>query len=394
MSKQRGLYFDDETTRVLVQKLDGRIKEIFGHIYRESAALPSFKIKQGEVAGGEGVDLDDSGWEEFRIPGTWGAYLANFWFRTRFEIPEEFKGKRVCVYLHMSSRGGLRGAEGLLYLDGKARERVAINGPEVFLEEKAKPGREYVLAVEVYSGLTHEKHDFRRADLVVVDEAASDFYYSALVTLDAARSLAPSDVMRARLLAALDGAIGMVDFREPGSSGFYASIERANEYLTKQIDDAGEGGERATVTCVGHAHLDVVWLWVLSQTRRKAARTFTNSLRAMERYPKYHFLASQAQLYDLVKRHYPAVHEEVKKRVADGRWEAPGGMWVEPDCNLTGGESLVRQFIFGIRSGQRADVVPGQLRVLRVAASDCGQVRDEVFHDDEDKLERYEPVPL
>jgi len=65
MSKQRGLYFDDETTRVLVQKLDGRIKEIFGHIYRESAALPSFKIKQGEVAGGEGVDLDDSGWEEW-----------------------------------------------------------------------------------------------------------------------------------------------------------------------------------------------------------------------------------------------------------------------------------------------------------------------------------------
>jgi len=354
MSQLRPLYFEDASTSQLVRKLENRLKEIAGHIYREKAQLPPFRMRQGEAPGAEKVGFDDSGWEEFRVPGSWGAYLANFWFRTRFEIPEEFAGKQVCVYVRMSPRGGLRGAEGLAYLDGEARQSVAIGRPEILLDEDAEPGREHTLAIEVYSGLSDEKHWFDVAEVRVIDERASDFYYLGTATLDAARALDTSLPARHELLKGLDEAVGLVDYREPGSSGFYESLARAREFLEKKVGEArkpGErsGGRRPTVTCVGHAHLDVVWLWTLSQTRRKAARTFTNSLRAMERYPKFCFLASQAQLYDLVRQEYPNVFEEVKKRVVEGRWDASGGMWVEPDCNLTGGESLVRQFIYGKR---------------------------------------------
>ncbi|MBR2905275.1 MAG: alpha-mannosidase, partial [Lentisphaeria bacterium] len=102
-----------------------------------------------------------------------------------------------------------------------------------------------------------------------------------------------------------------------------------------------------TAYAVGHAHIDVGWLWQVRESIRKAARTFASQLRLMEEYPDYVFGASQAQLYSFVKEHYPELFEEIKKRVREGRWEIQGGMWVEADGNLISGESMVRQFLHG-----------------------------------------------
>lgn len=60
-------------------------------------------------------------------------------------------------------------------------------------------------------------------------------------------------------------------------------------------------------------------------------------------------MSSQPQLYYFLKQRYPELYEQIKQRVAEGRWEPEGGMWVEADCNLTSGESLVRQFLYGKR---------------------------------------------
>ena len=107
------------------------------------------------------------------------------------------------------------------------------------------------------------------------------------------------------------------------------------------------------VSSIGHAHLDLAWLWPIRETRRKGARTFANALRLMEEYPDYRFGASQPQLYAWVKEDHPALYEELRKRVLEGRWEVQGGMWVEADTNLTGEESLVRQLLHGIRFFKR-----------------------------------------
>ena len=101
------------------------------------------------------------------------------------------------------------------------------------------------------------------------------------------------------------------------------------------------------VYAIGHAHIDTGWLWPVRETIRKVGRTFASQIRYIERYPGYKFGASQAQLYDFAKRHYPALYAKVKKAIADGSWEVQGGMWVEADCNIPSGESLVRQFLVG-----------------------------------------------
>ena len=98
---------------------------------------------------------------------------------------------------------------------------------------------------------------------------------------------------------------------------------------------------------VGHAHLDTAWLWPIRETIRKCGRTFASQVGLIERYPGYVFGASQAQLYAYTRQHYPTLYAKIKKAVAAGRWEVQGGMWVEADCNLIGGESMVRQFVHG-----------------------------------------------
>src|SRR5919202_4455489 len=99
----------------------------------------------------------------------------------------------------------------------------------------------------------------------------------------------------------------------------------------------------------GHAHLDLAWLWPLHETRRKARRTFSSVLNLMERYEDFTFNQSSAQLYTWIEEEYPELFGRIRERIAEGRWEPVGGSWTEPDCQIIGGESFVRQLFYGQR---------------------------------------------
>ena len=103
------------------------------------------------------------------------------------------------------------------------------------------------------------------------------------------------------------------------------------------------------MTAVGNAHIDSAWLWPIRETKRKCARTFTNALHLMDDYPEYRFSASQAQQYAWIKAGYPTLYERMRARIAERRFEPIGSMWVEADCNVPSGESLVRQIVHGKR---------------------------------------------
>src|SRR5690606_24342425 len=147
-------------------------------------------------------------------------------------------------------------------------------------------------------------------------------------------------------LNALDAAFRVLDVREPFGDGFYDSVGAAHQTLKDGIAKAGPPLD-VYISASGHAHIDVAWLWTLGQTRRKAGRTFYTVMRLMEQFPDYHFTQSQPQVYDYVRQDYPELFEAIKEKVGEGRWEPIGGMWVEADCNLSGPESLARQFLLG-----------------------------------------------
>ncbi|KHF35655.1 Mannosylglycerate hydrolase [Paenibacillus sp. P1XP2] len=108
-------------------------------------------------------------------------------------------------------------------------------------------------------------------------------------------------------------------------------------------------GGRPQITAVGHCHIDVAWLWRLQHTREKSGRSFSTVLTLMDRFPEYVFLQSQPQLYAYLKKDFPTLFEKIKDRVQKGNWEATGAMWLESDCNIPSGESLVRQILTGKR---------------------------------------------
>lgn len=102
-----------------------------------------------------------------------------------------------------------------------------------------------------------------------------------------------------------------------------------------------------TYSAIGHAHLDLAWEWPIRESIRKGARTFATQMRNMALYDDYIFGASQAQLYLWMKEQYPEIYEKVKMLAKTPRWDVQGATWVEPDSNLIGAESMIRQFYYG-----------------------------------------------
>jgi alpha-mannosidase len=182
----------------------------------------------------------------------------------------------------------------------------------------------------------------KASDLAVFRRDLWHLFHDLTFLFDLAVTLPEGELRRARILRTVNQALNEY------ANGEEAEVTRARRTLEEQLNKKN-GDVTFEVSAVGHAHLDLVWLWPLRETIRKAGRTFSSSLRCMEEYPEYKFAASQPQLYQLVKESYPELFEEIKKAVKAGRWEPLGAMWVEPDCNIPSGESLVRQIYYGKR---------------------------------------------
>ncbi len=181
-------------------------------------------------------------------------------------------------------------------------------------------------------------------------------YWDAQVLLDVIAALPESAPERGFYLRALDDAFSHINWLNPPDEGFCATVREAGNILQAQVyalTTPEDGVPRPRIHAMGHAHIDVAWLWPLAVTRGKAVRTFSTALALMEQYPNYTFTQSQPHLYKMVAQDDPALLERVKARISDGAWNATGGTWVEPDTNMPSGEALVRQFLYGMRYFER-----------------------------------------
>ncbi|MCD6287812.1 MAG: alpha-mannosidase, partial [Candidatus Hydrogenedentes bacterium] len=166
------------------------------------------------------------------------------------------------------------------------------------------------------------------------------------VLFKTAQTLAETSMRRARIIDRLNEAINLVPFHPVSSEELESTCRAARKHIAPLLKDKN-GPTTPHIGIVGHAHLDIGWLWPVRETVRKSARTFSTFVRLMEEYPELTFVQSQAVLLDMVEKHYPALIPQIQKLYKKGNWQPNGGMWVESDCNLPSGESLVRQFIEG-----------------------------------------------
>jgi alpha-mannosidase len=362
-------------TRWTSLKIAQRLTLLQPLIYRRQQPLPPFRYR--ELSGPSepppvGLEVDDRDWVKLNPHTYWGKWFTDFVMRTQFQVPDDWDPDTpLALYLPLGTAGDFSHPEALAYVDGQPYGTCDRHHQEISLPSRWRDGRPHQLALHGWTGLggsmrpnqdTTQLHLYPCA-VVQVDQPTRDFYAMARVALGVAETLDDNAPARAHLLNALDDVFNMLDTREPLGEGFYESVPRAHAALREKIEAAGPPLD-ATVVATGHAHLDVAWLWTVDQIRRKAGRSFHTVVRLMEEFPDYHFTQSQPQLYDFVRQDYPELFAAIKERVAEGRWEPIGGMWVEADCNLTGAESLARQFLLG-RTFFREHFGPGaESRVL------------------------------
>lgn len=119
------------------------------------------------------------------------------------------------------------------------------------------------------------------------------------------------------------------------------------EFLSSLKNTGADDG--VYVGLVGHSHLDTAWLWTVDEARRKALRTAANAVTLLKKYPQYRFIMSSALYMSWIEQDSPELFGEIRALVKEGRFEPNGATWVECDCNLTDGESMIRQFVRGKR---------------------------------------------
>jgi alpha-mannosidase len=131
------------------------------------------------------------------------------------------------------------------------------------------------------------------------------------------------------------------------AQGSFAGAAQALREVERGLAAAQPDRRAEQVTLVGHAHIDMNWLWAMAETRQVCHDTFRQVLAFMEEFPPFTFSQSQASTYQLLERLDPALFERLRQRVKEGRWELLGGMVDEGDTNLSSGEALARSFLLG-----------------------------------------------
>lgn len=340
-----------ETMSFLDKRINGICTELQKLSVKQKFPTDNWLYKPGNFLRPEDADADPAPFEAFDCRTMhWYGPDKHYWFRADVTVPEEMDGKPLWMHVctQIDEWDDAKNPQFLLFVNGVVTQGIDMNHRDVLLDRCAKAGTQYRLELQAYTGILHTEFNLI-VDLREVDPEIEGLYYDLVVPLQAFPRLDADSKARRDLERVLNEAINLLDLRTPYNESFYATVAQAREFLAKDLYTDLAGHDEVIASCIGHTHIDVAWWWTVAQTREKVCRSFATVLKLMEEYPNYKFMSSQPQLYYFLKQRYPELFEQIKARVAEGRWEPEGGMWVEADCNLTSGESLVRQFLYGKR---------------------------------------------
>jgi alpha-mannosidase len=324
-----------------IDLLNQILPQVKSHIYAASIPLPDWKLKEGTFPNAASPRLNDTAWWKYTIPAPWGGFDKTVWFRTRVSIPPAFAGKQVALVLDLP--------ESLLYVNGKPYQGVDQHHQEVLLTSRARAHQTYQLALEAYSGRRRDLSTFNAAHLVELNPTARALYHGLIGLRELEKIVGQSVHESKEVRELIRQTLIFLKYFKPEGEEFPNAIGRAYNFLLRTVESEYKTDIQGLVHLIAQSHIDVVWLWKLKETKRKCARTFTTVLRLMEEFPELSFVQPQALYYQFTKENYPEIYKEIRQRISEGRWHPIGSMWVESDCNLPNGESLVRQILYGKR---------------------------------------------
>lgn len=300
------------------------------------------------------IEICEAGPETYQeaISGKWSAVEPGFkwgpaytvrWFRLKARVPEEWKG-RVVLEAPV-------GSERTLWINGEVVGGQDWAHPHFVMPSDNAEHEIYLLAYA--HNPQHRVHlrELPREELVEtvgacrliqIDEPLRQFSFDVEYAYLLLKSMEQSDPDYHHLLRAVNDAINLYRPHDPKVLKLCRSIVlEALQKLTGEINHS--------IWPVGHSHLDTAWLWPISITQQKMVHTTAIQLGLIDRFAEFTFAHSQASQYEWIEKQHPQLFKRLKSAIKAGRWEPVGSMWVECDCNVPSGESLVRQFLYGKR---------------------------------------------
>lgn len=291
-----------------------------------------------------------------------GSYC---WFRGSYTVPERLAGKTLFIYPKIEGYEGLlwvngkpygnftnkisRGGHGNHYCDMLKLDVTAKENIEIAIEYYA---HHFVIGTQPFENNTEEKFEiiYNGAQICVKNEEIWDVYFNLYIANQMAAYLEDNSFRRADIINTLKKVHEIVyyDYDNCDKEEFIGALKAANVLLKEILEDKN-AASAPYAGLIGHSHMDTAWLWNKKETLKKCARTYANQISLMDQYPDYKFIQSSAYHSAIIKDHYPELFEEIRKKVAEGKYEPNGGVWVECDCNIPSGESIIRQFLWGQR---------------------------------------------
>lgn len=307
----------------------------------------------------EAQKLED--WREAKLGESFGPAWSTFWFKLHTRVPERFKGRRVDLLWNSHS-------EATLWVDGRSIQGLNVEPggaarPDAVLLEKSAGGETLDFSVEMACNSLFGAGDGQLPNYPtqtpwILEEAAiatfdplawelyNDFVFLVDLYIDGQKHADLDPAWRGLLLSELNRFANEMDEQNrstwaPAGKILKALYKNRNAPLTHEL------------SAIGHAHIDTAWLWPLAETHRKCERTFSSQTAYMANYPEYKFACSQAYQYEVIRGRNSDLYQRIKAFAKKGQWAPVGGTWIEPDCNIPSGESLIRQFLLGQRFFER-----------------------------------------
>ena len=340
----------------------GILKDMYHQLSKYCAAekheLPLWRYSHAMFEQGEYSPLEDRG--EIHLGDHWyTGYDEAHFFAAEFVVPETMAGKELRLEINI-------GGESLVKVNGKFVGSVSSlrSAPErgtIVLSEKFNAGD--VLKIEMETGVNsmefcdhamdgakQTEYTFASAYILVPDEECEGYWYDLEVAFQALEFIKDEHIY-SLVYKAIDDSLHVVDydFEEPQVR---QSIVKARKLYGEMLAKI-PWSATSKVILTGHSHIDVAWLWRIQESIRKSARTFSNVVSLMDKYPEMTFGQSQAVLYHMTKKYYPDIYERIKEKVAAGQWDICGNVWVEADTNVASGEALIRQVLYGTEFFQK-----------------------------------------
>lgn len=292
----------------------------------------------------------DDAWRPIGVGDHWGGIDMSCYFRCEgARIPERFKGKRVALRAYFSG-------DGLLRVDGLAYHGMDPFRDRIPMTACALGDERYDLEVESYIAWHFGEGTVKvveASEWIVVDPTLEEAYWDLKAAFNLLMTEGLPVDLTAHLRDVLHRATKPIEQECADRQRIRKIALTAQDMVKKLVYESTSYRRNGLLHLCGNSHLDLVYLWTHAEYDRKIGRTHATALRMMEEYPEYIFSQSQPQMYDRMRTLYPELYVQVKDRVQEGRWEAVGAFWVEPDCNLISGESMVRQIVHGVSFYQK-----------------------------------------